>query len=79
VQHDSSRGAARSLAADDRDDATPAIRSVPSVFGLDTRQAARTLFAAGFQVTLAKGAPGQTRPSAGTAARVGSTVVLSTP
>jgi cell division protein FtsI (penicillin-binding protein 3) len=54
-------------------------RVVPSVFGLNTRQAARTLFAAGFQVTLAKGAPGQTRPAAGTAARVGSTVVLSAP
>jgi|GEM_PF-89540 len=61
------------------DDTLPSTRTVPSVFGLDARQAARTLFAAGFQVRLAKGTPGQTRPAAGTAARTGSTVVLSAP
>ena len=49
---------------------------VPSVFGLDARQAARTLFASGFQVRVVKGPRGQTKPAAGAVARAGSTVVL---
>lgn len=59
------------------------LRAVPSVFGLDPRQAARTLYAAGFQVSLAPGkAVGRdvrTRPAAGVLARAGSTVQLETP
>jgi hypothetical protein len=53
-----------------------AARAVPSVRGLTVREAARTLFAAGFRVTLRDGVPGRTRPAAGTAARAGSVVVL---
>ncbi len=53
-----------------------ATRIVPSVFGLDIRQAARTLFAAGFQVRIAKGVAGQTRPAAGALLGAGSVVVL---
>jgi cell division protein FtsI (penicillin-binding protein 3) len=56
---------------------------VPSVYGLDPRQAARTLYAAGFHVTLAAGkASGgelRTRPAAGVLLRQGSTVQLETP
>jgi cell division protein FtsI (penicillin-binding protein 3) len=59
------------------------MRPVPSVFGLDPRQAARTLYAAGFQVSLAAGkAVGRdvrTRPAAGVMMRAGSTVQLETP
>lgn len=59
------------------------LRPVPSVFGLDPRQAARTLFAAGFQVSLAPGrADGRdvrTRPAAGALLRAGTTVQLETP
>lgn len=54
----------------------PGTQLVPSVYGLDARQAARTLFAAGFQVRVAKGPLGQTKPAAGSSARMGSTVVL---
>jgi cell division protein FtsI (penicillin-binding protein 3) len=59
------------------------LRTVPSVFGLDPRQAARTLYAAGFRVSLAAGkAAGRdvrTRPAAGVLVRAGSTVQLETP
>ncbi len=78
-RNDSTRGKGRSLMAEVNDDPSTVIRTIPSVFGLNARQAVRTLFAAGFQVKLAKGAPGQTRPAAGSAARAGSTVVLSAP
>ena len=54
-------------------------RAVPSVFGLDVRQAARTLYAAGFQVSIARGSDVRTRPAAGTMLRVGSTVQLEMP
>jgi len=55
------------------------VRPVPSVFGLDVRQATRTLYAAGFQVSIARGADVRTRPGAGTMLRVGSTVQLEMP
>ncbi len=55
--------------------AVPA-QPVPSVFGLNVRQAVRTLSAAGFQVRIAKGPVGQTLPAAGASARAGSTVLL---
>lgn len=59
------------------------LRPVPSVFGLDPRQAARTLYAAGFQVSLASGKANgrdvRTRPAAGVLVRAGSTVQLETP
>ena len=55
------------------------VRPVPSVFGLDIRQATRTLYAAGFQVSVARGSDVRTRPSAGTMLRVGSTVQLEMP
>ncbi len=54
-------------------------RPVPSVFGLDVRQATRTLYAAGFQVSIARGSDVRTRPAAGTMLRVGSTVQLEMP
>ena len=56
-----------------------AMRSVPTVFGLDVRQATRTLYAAGFQVSIARGSDVRTRPAAGTMLRVGSTVQLEMP
>jgi cell division protein FtsI (penicillin-binding protein 3) len=55
------------------------LRPVPSVFGLDVRQATRTLYAAGFQVSIARGSDVRTRPAAGTLLRVGSTVQLEMP
>ncbi|MEO7521264.1 MAG: penicillin-binding transpeptidase domain-containing protein [Gemmatimonas sp.] len=51
-------------------------RLVPTVYGLTLRQAVRTLHAAGFQVRIAKGADGTTRPASGATARSGTTVVL---
>ncbi|HYW30804.1 MAG TPA: penicillin-binding transpeptidase domain-containing protein [Gemmatimonas sp.] len=59
-----------------RTGATGAPRTVPTVYGLDLRQAVRTLHAAGFQVRIAKGVSGRTRPTSGTVARAGTTVVL---
>lgn len=57
-----------------------ASRDVPSVQGLDVRQAARVLHAAGFAVAmpsrLSTGAVQRTRPAAGTRLRAGSTVQL---
>ncbi len=55
------------------------LRPVPSVFGLDVRQAVRTLHAAGFQVSLANGTMARTRPSAGSMARAGSVIILESP
>ena len=55
------------------------LRPVPSVYGLDVRQAVRTLHAAGFHVSLAAGNAPRTRPAAGTLARSGSVVVLESP
>ena len=66
--------APKTLPLDDR-----SVRPVPSVFGLDVRQATRTLYAAGFQVSVARGSDVRTRPSAGTLLRVGSTVQLEMP
>ena len=66
--------APKALPLDDR-----SVRPVPSVFGLDVRQATRTLHAAGFQVSVARGSDVRTRPSAGTLLRVGSTVQLEMP
>ncbi|MDQ8166760.1 MAG: penicillin-binding transpeptidase domain-containing protein [Gemmatimonadota bacterium] len=68
--------------------ATPATRTasasaplstVPSVYGLDVRQATRTLYAAGFQVSIVRGAEVRTRPAAGTMLRAGGTVQLEVP
>ncbi|MEQ1691002.1 MAG: penicillin-binding transpeptidase domain-containing protein [Gemmatimonas sp.] len=56
-----------------------ALRTVPSVYGLDARQAALTLHAAGFRVSLAAGRVTRTRPAAGTMVRSGSVVVLESP
>lgn len=55
------------------------LQLVPSVYGLDARQAARTLYAAGFQVSVVRGADVRTRPAAGTALRSGATVQLEVP
>jgi cell division protein FtsI (penicillin-binding protein 3) len=55
------------------------LRPVPSVFGLDARQAARALLAAGFQVAIINGTNIRTRPQAGTLLRAGSTVELERP
>jgi cell division protein FtsI (penicillin-binding protein 3) len=52
---------------------------VPSVFGLNVRQAARTLYAAGFQVSVVRGSEVRTRPGAGTLLRLGSAVQLEMP
>jgi cell division protein FtsI (penicillin-binding protein 3) len=60
------------------DDARGDLRAVPSVYGLDARQAVRALHAAGFHVSLASGSPGRTRPAAGVLARSGAVVVLET-
>ena len=54
------------------------LRTVPSVYGLDARQAVRTLHAAGFHVKVAAGGATRTRPAAGTLAASGSVVVLET-
>lgn len=56
-----------------------ASRPVPDVRGLDVRRAVRRLHEAGFEVRLAEGATGRTRPSAGTLARPGAVVVLEQP
>lgn len=56
-----------------------ALRPVPSVYGLSARQAARTLYAAGFQVSLVDGSVVRTRPVAGAMLRTGSTVQLESP
>jgi cell division protein FtsI (penicillin-binding protein 3) len=61
------------------DAAASELRMIPSVYGLDARQAALTLHAAGFRVSIASGNATRTRPSAGTLARSGSVVVLETP
>lgn len=53
--------------------------AVPSVYGLNTRQAVRTLHAAGFHVSLRNGTASRTRPEAGAVLRTGSVVVLETP
>lgn len=55
------------------------MRAIPSVYGLNTRQAVRTLHAAGFHVTLKSGAMARTRPEAGALLRSGSVVVLEAP
>jgi cell division protein FtsI (penicillin-binding protein 3) len=55
------------------------MRAVPSVYGLTARQAARTLYAAGFQVQLVDGGAVRTRPAAGVLLRTGSTVQLESP
>jgi cell division protein FtsI (penicillin-binding protein 3) len=62
-------------------DAAPSgeLRAVPSVYGLDARQATLTLHAAGFHVSVSAGQATRTRPAAGTLARSGSVVVLETP
>lgn len=56
-----------------------ALRPVPSVYGLSARQAARTLYAAGFHVSVIDGANVRTRPEAGAMLRTGSTVQLELP
>lgn len=56
-----------------------ALRAVPSVFGLDVRQATRTLYAAGFQVSVVPGVAVRTRPLSGTMLKTGSTVQLELP
>jgi cell division protein FtsI (penicillin-binding protein 3) len=58
---------------------TSDVRTVPSVYGLTVRQAARTLYAAGFQVSVVDGSSVRTRPAAGAALRAGSTVQLESP
>lgn len=55
------------------------LRPIPSVYGLDVRQAARALHAAGFQVRVVQGAEVRTRPAAGEVLRTGSTVQLEMP
>ena len=55
------------------------MRAIPSVYGLNTRQAVRTLHAAGFHVTLKSGSMARTRPEAGALVRSGSVVVLEAP
>ena len=62
-----------------RDASSNALREVPSVYGLDARQATRTLHAAGFHVSVAAGQATRTRPAAGTLMKSGSLVVLETP
>jgi len=71
-----------SLAGTLGDSSTPTpsmIRAIPSVYGLNTRQAVRTLHAAGFQVSLKSGTIARTRPVAGALLRSGSVVVLEAP
>ncbi|GAB1341574.1 penicillin-binding transpeptidase domain-containing protein [Gemmatimonas sp.] len=55
------------------------VRPVPSVYGLSARQAARALYAAGFQVNLVDGTNVRTRPAAGALLKAGSTVQLESP
>lgn len=54
------------------------LRAIPLVRGLTTREAVRTLFAAGFDVKLRSGEAGRTQPAAGRTARQGTVVVLET-
>lgn len=49
---------------------------MPSIYGLDLRQAVRTLHAAGLHVKVVNGKLGQTRPAAGALVRAGATVLL---
>ena len=65
------RSAARKASSD-----TGRAATVPSVIGLDVRQATRVLHLAGFQVRLLRGVEGRTRPATGERARIGSTIVL---
>jgi cell division protein FtsI (penicillin-binding protein 3) len=67
---------AKRKVASGSDDATGPTRAVPTVYGLDLRQAVRTLHGAGFQVRVEKGVEGRTRPASGVLARAGTTVVL---
>lgn len=66
-------------AREPRRSALAELRTVPSVYGLSARQAARALYAAGFQVSLVDGDNVRTRPAAGAVLRAGSTVQLETP
>lgn len=52
------------------------LRPVPTIEGLNLRQAVHTLNAAGFQVRLSKGSRTRTSPAAGAMAREGAVVVL---
>lgn len=72
------RAHAVSLANADGGAPRTSLRPVPSVFGLDARQAALALHAAGFRITMATGSSTRTRPVAGTLVRGGSVVVLET-
>jgi cell division protein FtsI (penicillin-binding protein 3) len=54
----------------------PMDKLVPNVHGLDVRDAIRTLHSAGFEVRLVPGVSGRTKPTAGTALRRGTTVIL---
>lgn len=74
-------GSARRASNDSASDDVPVgeLREVPSVYGLDTRQAMRALHAAGFHVSVVGGNSGRTKPAAGTLARTGSVIVLETP
>lgn len=67
--------------ADATTDGAPSgeLRAVPSVYGLDARQAARALHAAGFHVALVVGKSARTKPVAGTLMRAGAVVTLETP
>lgn len=65
------------------------LQLVPSVYGLDAREAVRVLYAAGFQVSVTSGGDARygdardtdvrTRPATGTALRSGATVLLEVP
>jgi cell division protein FtsI (penicillin-binding protein 3) len=55
---------------------TPAPRAVPDVHGLSLREAVRALHGAGFQIDLASGPHGETRPGAGASLRPGAVVRL---
>ncbi|MBL0941071.1 MAG: PASTA domain-containing protein [Gemmatimonadaceae bacterium] len=62
-----------------RSDESRELRTVPSVYGLDARQATLTLHQAGFQVSVVNGATVRTRPAAGASLRSGATVQLEVP
>ena len=51
-------------------------RAVPSVYGLNVREAVRALQMSGFNVAIAYTGTARTRPAAGTMLRGGATVVL---
>jgi cell division protein FtsI (penicillin-binding protein 3) len=80
---DAQRATARRV----RDDGE--LQLVPSVYGLDAREAVRVLYAAGFQVSVTRGGEARygdardtdvrTRPATGTALRSGATVQLEVP